>query len=152
MMTTTTHAQRARDLFHKGYNCSQSVAGAFSAELGLTEAQVLTMMSGFGAGFGRMREVCGTFSGAVFVISTLYGSSDPKRKTEIYTTIQALAEQFRARSGGSIVCRELLGLSRAEGSPVASERTAAYYQKRPCPELVAMAAELVEQYISTHPL
>ncbi len=141
------HAQRARALFYQGYNCSQSVAAAFAPELGLPEEQVLRMVSGFGAGFGRMREVCGTFSGLTFVISSLYGSADPKRKTEIYTIIQQLAEQFKAQSGGSLVCRELLGLDRAESSPVASQRTGEYYKKRPCPELVEMAAGLTERYL-----
>jgi C_GCAxxG_C_C family probable redox protein len=147
-----TKSQKATALFYQGYNCAQSVAAAFAPELGLTEQEVLRMVSGFGAGFGRMREVCGTFSGMTFVIGSLYGSDDPNKKTELYTVIQQLAEEFKARSGGSIVCRELLGLSRPEGSPVASQRTADYYKKRPCPELVAMAAELTEAYLQQHPI
>lgn len=145
------HGQRARDYFYQGYNCSQSVAAAFAPELGLPEEQILRMVSGFGAGFGRMREVCGAFSGLTFVISSLYGSADPKRKTEIYAVIQRLAERFKAGSGGSIVCGELLGLERGQGSPVASERTVGYYKKRPCPELVELAAEIAETYIREHP-
>lgn len=148
----SVHADKARALFYQGFNCSQSVAGAFAEELGLTQEQAMRMVSGFGAGFGRMREVCGTFSGVTFVISTLYGSADPGRKSEIYAIIQQLAGEFIARSGGSIVCKDLLGLKKAEGDPVASQRTAEYYQKRPCPELVAMAAELTERYLAEHPI
>lgn len=142
----------ARSYFMKGHSCCQSVAAAFCGELGLEEEQVLRMCSGFGAGFGRMREVCGTFSGITLVISALYGRSDPAGKAETYAIIQELAEQFKARSGGSIVCRELLGLKQAEGTFVPQERTADYYKKRPCPDLVEMAAELIETYISAHPL
>ena len=71
----------------------------------------------------------------------------------MYTRVQELAELYRSRNGGhSIVCRELLGLKKAEGSPQASQRTAAYYQKRPCPKLVHLAANLVEEYMASHPL
>ena len=111
------------------------------------------MSSGFGGGFGRLREVCGAFSGITFVLSTLYGSDDPAQKTATYTEVQALAAEYRRRNGkNTIVCRELLGLQKAEGSPVASPRTAEYYKKRPCPELVRMAADIMAEYIETHPL
>lgn len=145
------HGALAEQYFRQGYNCSQSVAAAFSQELGLPVETVLRMTAGFGAGMGRLREVCGAFSGAVFVLSTLYGSSDPSQKTQIYARIQELAEQFRNQNGGnSIVCRELLGLEQAEGIPHASVRTAAYYQKRPCPQLVRLSADLLADYLITH--
>ena len=48
---------------------------------------------------------------------------------------------------GSIICRELLALQEQTSSPVPEERTAEYYKKRPCAELVALSAELTEKYI-----
>lgn len=135
-----------------GHSCAQSVAAAFHEELGLSEAQVLRMMSGFGAGFGRMREVCGTFSGLTFVISALYGVETPEGKAATYALIQSLAEQFKTQSGGSIVCRELLGLERAEGISQPERRTTEYYKKRPCPALVELSAGLIEDYIAQHPV
>lgn len=146
-----TKGQQARALFMQGYNCSQSVAAVFSQELGMSEETVLCLSSGFGAGMGRLREVCGAFSGIVMVVSMLYGSADPARKTEVYTIVQELAAQCREWNG-SIVCKELLGLSKPEGSPVAGERTAEYYKKRPCAELVEQAADLLQSYIEAHPL
>lgn len=138
----------AHDYFMQGCNCSQSVTAAFAEEMGLTGEQALKMSAGFGAGFGRLREVCGAFSGLVLVIGSLYGNSDPGGKSAFYKEIQELAARYRERNGGgSIVCRELLGLARAEGSPVAEERTESYYRKRPCPELVRLAAEITEEYI-----
>ena len=137
----------------QGYNCAQAVALAYADEMHLTDAQALTLASGFGGGVGRMREVCGAFSGLVMVLGALYGSTDPAQKTAIYTEVQALAARYRAESGGnSIICRELLGLSKPEGSPVASPRTAEYYKKRPCPELVRLAADILDEYIAAHPL
>ncbi len=149
----SVHGEKAYQAFLKGYNCAQSVVVAFASEMGLTEDQALRMSAGFGGGMGRLREVCGAFSGMVFVLGALYGSTDPAQKTALYTEVQALAAQYRQENGGnSIVCRELLGLKQAEGSPVASPRTPEYYKKRPCPQLVRLAADLMEQYIDAHPL
>ena len=147
------YGDAAYEAFFKGYNCSQCVALAFAKEMKLTEEQALKMASGFGGGFGRMREVCGAFSGITLVLGVLYGSGDPARKTALYTDVQALAAEYKARNGkGSIICRELLGLKQAEGSPVASPRTAEYYKKRPCPELVRIAADIMAEYIEQHPI
>ena len=52
-------ADRAEELFRKGYNCSQSVFVAFAEELGMSEEEAARMASPFGAGFGKLREVCG---------------------------------------------------------------------------------------------
>lgn len=143
----------AYQYFMQGFNCSQSVAAAFSEELGLPEKTVLRMTAGFGAGMGRLREVCGAFSGAVFVLSCLYGSADPSQKSQLYARVQELSGQYRSQNGGnSIVCRELLGLRRAEGSPQASDRTEEYYRKRPCPQLVRLSADLLSDYLATHPI
>ena len=143
----------AYQYFMQGFNCSQSVAAAFSEVLGLPEKTVLRMTAGFGAGMGRLREVCGAFSGAVFVLSCLYGSADPSQKSQLYARVQELADQYRSQNGGdSIVCRELLGLRRAEGSPQASDRTEEYYRKRPCPQLVRLSADLLSDYLATHPI
>lgn len=145
---------KAYELFKNGYNCAQAVAGAFSDLLGMDMDTVAKLASGFGGGMGRMREVCGTFSGIVMVVSTLYGYSDPKdtaNKTEVYSRIQELAEQFR-KDNCSIICRELLGISKPENSPVPEQRTSEYYKKRPCPELCRYAADLLERYIEQHPV
>ena len=147
------YGDRAYAAFFKGYNCCQSVAVAFADEMGMTEKQALQLSAGFGGGFGRMREVCGAFSGITLVLGALYGSDDPAQKTALYTEVQALAAEYKARNGrGSIICRELLGLQAAEGSPVASPRTPEYSKKRPCPELCRMAADILAEYIAAHPI
>lgn len=153
-MSEKTRGDKAYELFMSGYNCSQAVAGAFADVLGMDMDTVAKLAGGFGGGMGRLREVCGTFSGIVMVVSVLYGYSDPNdnaTKTELYTRIQELAEQFR-RDSGSIICKELLGLSKPEGSPVPEQRTSEYYKKRPCPELCRYAADILERYIQDHPV
>lgn len=144
---------RAYELFLEGYNCTQAVTVAFAEELGLDEKTAARLSCGFGGGMGRLREVCGTFSGAVMVLSQLYGYSEPKdlaAKKELYEKIRALAAKFK-EDNGSIICRELLELERAEESAAPEPRTPEYYKKRPCPELCRSAADLLEKFIKDNP-
>jgi len=146
--------ERAYALFKDGYNCSQAVFGAFAEELGVDFDTAVKLASGFGGGIGRMREVCGTFTGLTMVASMIYGYNDPKdteTKTELYEKIRALADRFR-EDNGSIICRELLGLQQAERSAVPEARTSEYYKKRPCAELCRYAAELLEEFIENNPV
>ena len=140
--------------FLKGYNCSQSVVTAFAPQLGLTEETALRLSAGFGAGIGRMREVCGAFCGVVTVLSMVYADpADPKDKSRMYALVQEAAEQYRSRNGGSIICRELLAKAGAApaGGTAAEDRTADYYKKRPCPELCRLCADLCAEFIAAHP-
>ena len=63
-------ADKAESLFRTGYNCSQSVYAAFAEELGITVEEAAKKASPFGAGFGKLREVCGAVTGMVMVICT----------------------------------------------------------------------------------
>ena len=145
--TCGSHRERAMQLFHQGYNCSQSVFAAFSEELGLDVSTALKLSSSFGAGMGRLREVCGAVTGMFLVAGLKYGYTDPKansEKTRHYQRIQTLAKKFE-QENGSIICRELLGLDVKFDSPKPQARTKEYYKKRPCVELVGQAAQMLEE-------
>lgn len=153
MSNSGSKGELAYNNFLSGYNCTQSVAVAFAEELGLDEKTAARLSSGFGGGMGRLREVCGTFSGVVFVLSSLYGYSEPKdldAKKALYEKIRACAAKFQA-DNGSIICRVLLGLEKAEESATPASRTPEYYKKRPCPELCRYAADLLEEFIKDNP-
>ena len=102
---------------------------------------------------GRLREVCGGMTGAFAVLGLLCGYEDPtdkEGKSRHYADIRELARRFTERTGGgSIVCREILrnaGLSGESGGE-AEARTKEYYEKRPCPELVASAAYVLGEML-----
>ena len=143
------HSELARELFEKGYNCSQSIVLAFNDETGLDPETALKLASSFGGGMGKLREVCGAVSGMFIVAGILYGYSDPldqAAKTEHYERIQMLAKEFKDKNN-SIICRDLLGISVEKDSPVPEERNEEYYQRRPCTELIGQAAEILDAYI-----
>ena len=146
------HADKAVELFKKGYNCAQAVAVAFCDVTGLEEKAAAKLSSSFGGGMGRTREVCGAVSGMLFVLGYLYGYDDPEAdgvKKALYGTVQGLAAQFRERAG-SIICREILKNPPADPSPTARDEE--FYRMRPCDRMVYNAAEILEQYIQEHPL
>jgi len=146
------HSEIAIAYFKEGYNCAQSVFIAFREEYDMDLEMALRISSSFGAGMGRLREVCGAVTGMFMVAGMIYGYTDPKdhtSKTEHYKRIQYLANEFEEKNQ-SIICRELLGLGAGKDSPLPELRTAQYYEKRPCKELVGMAADIMEQYIKEH--
>ena len=146
-----SRAEHAAELFNNGYNCAQAVAMAFADLIGMEEKQVALMVSGFGGGMGRMREVCGAVSGMFFITSTLYGYDEPNQEQQMatYALIQQLGGQFKEKAG-SIICREIL--NNPPSDPAPTPRTAEYYAKRPCARMVYWAAEILEGYIAEHPL
>ena len=147
------YAKKAMDLFKEGYNCSQAVFLAFEDKYNIDRTTALKLSSSLGGGMGRLREVCGAVSGMFLVAGVLYGYDDPKdydKKTDHYARIQQLAKEFETQNG-SIICRELLGLGTEKEGPTPDRRTDEYYKKRPCAELVGIAAAIMEQYILEYP-
>lgn len=149
MINITEKGVRAKELFLSGYNCAQAVAGAFAEDMEMPLETVLRIAMPFGGGMGRLREVCGAFSGIVFVVGQLYGDAEPQspNKAAVYAAVQSMSEKFKAEMG-SIICREILGLDKDSGTdPHPSKRTEEYYHKRPCAEVCALAASILEGYI-----
>ena len=140
---------KSEELFRKGYNCSQSVFAAFADVLGMTVEEAAKIASPFGAGFGKLREVCGAVSGMTLLAGYLKGYDDPadyESKKELYRLIQRMCADFE-ESRGTIICRELLGLKKGEDLGEPSVRTEEYYQSRPCIGACRTAAEIAERYL-----
>ena len=146
-----TKREIGENYFKQGYNCSQSVVLTFIDEIGLDKEKALMISSSFGGGMGRQREVCGAVSGMLIVLGAIkgyYKVDNHTEKAEYYALIQNLCNKFK-EINGSIVCRELLGLS-APSNPTPEKRTDAYYKKRPCASLVGDAVEILEEYLENN--
>ncbi|MCQ2342337.1 MAG: C-GCAxxG-C-C family protein [Paludibacteraceae bacterium] len=151
-MSAEEIAQRqaiARELFHAGYNCSQSVFASCADLFGITDRELaLKMSASFGGGIGRMRLTCGAACG-MFMLEGLHSGSatphDAEGKRNNYARVQALAEAFK-QENGALECAVLSGM--APNGPTPEARTEAYYHKRPCEDLVASAVGIFLQQIS----
>ena len=144
-----TRKEMAMQNFLEGYNCTQSIIRAFEDMLTVDVETALSIASPFGGGMGRLREVCGSVSGMFMVLGYLKGYNDPKDyegKKDLYAHVQELAKRFEEKNG-SIVCRDLLGLSVQKEDALPTPRTEEYYKKRPCKEIIGSAAEILEEYL-----
>ncbi len=143
------HAEEARRLFLEGYNCAQAVFCAFRDLTGLELDEAARLSSSFGGGMGRLREVCGTVSGALLALGMLQGYDDPKdpqKKKAHYALVQEYARRFREKNG-TIVCRELLKDVPVTPGGVPEERTPEFYARRPCLRLAGEAAAILDEML-----
>lgn len=146
-----THSQLAKKNFESGCNCAQAVLLAFSDLTGLDEGTAMKLSASFGGGMGKLREVCGAVSGAFMAAGMIYADDHiptQEAKAAHYEKIRNLATRFKEENG-SYLCRELL-----DGVPVSKdaapeERTEQYYKKRPCGELCAIAAQLLDDLLAS---
>ncbi len=141
--------ERAKEYFLQGYACSQAVALAFADLTDMEEGQIAKITLPFGGGVGRLRLTCGCISGLATVVGLLFAEEEntPENKKKTYAIVQELCEKFKAEYG-SLLCGELL----AGSIPVvvggeAEPRTQEYYKKRPCAEMVAFTAKILEEYL-----
>lgn len=146
------HSVYAAELFCKDYNCAQAIMVAFCDVTGLEPDVAARLASSFGGGMGRMREVCGAVSGMLMVAGYLYGydaPDDDEVKKAHYQLVQDLAGKFREEVG-SIICREIL--KNPPSDPTPTPRTEEFYKTRPCAHMVAVAARILDEYITEHPI
>ena len=142
----------AKNYFMQGYNCAQSVFLAFAEDEGFDKDTALKIASSFGGGLGAQREVCGAVSGMCMALGLKRGYNSAKdyaAKQKHYLAVQEICAEFKKQNGSS-VCRELLGLDKNNLPLKPEQRTEGYYKKRPCAELVAMAAEILENYLKNN--
>ncbi len=135
--------------FEAGCGCAQAVFVAYAPDLGMDRETAMKISASFGSGMGRMREVCGCCSAMFLVAGMLTGATDPAdraAKTRNYEVVRHLADRFREKTG-SIICREMLaGIYVAnDGTAVPEERTEEFYKRRPCRELVRLAATIIAE-------
>lgn len=143
-------ADKAKQMFLEGYNCSQAVVGAFADLFGYDNVTAMKFAEGLGGGMGRLRLTCGAVAAMATLASMKMSSGQPddlKLRGEIYAVIQKMAGEFK-ENNGSVICAELLGAALPkDDSPTPEARTPDYYKRRPCADKIYQCALLVEKYL-----
>ena len=144
-----SRVEDAVKMFKDGYTCSQSVFVTYADLFEIDKETALKLSMPFGAGFGKLREVCGVVSGMTMLAGLKTGTadvSDREGKMKNYHMVQDMAAEFEKKNG-TIICRELLQIEKGEDLPEPAVRTEEYYKSRPCARLVGEAAEIVENCV-----
>ena len=148
-----SRTEQAVALFKEGYNCSQAVFAAYADLFGIDRTTALRLSASFGAGIGRLREVCGAACGMFLVAGMLTGSTegpDQTAKKKNYEVVQLLAKEYQKKNSGTYICKEILanfGKQVTVGDTTPEARTDEYYKKRPCVLKIREAAEIVERVL-----
>ena len=146
-----TKSQMAEKTLLAGYNCAQSVLGAYGPALGLDREMSLKVATGFGAGMARRGEVCGAVTGGILVLGLKYGRGgrqDRSATEETYRKTQELMSRFEERHG-SCLCRVLLN-----GCDLRTAQGQAYFKEndllhKTCVGCVRSVVEILAQIVET---
>ncbi len=146
------HVDKAEALFRSGYNCAQSVVGAYADLFDMEPETAMRFAEGLGGGLGRMRLTCGAVSGMALVAGMVLSSGKPNDldgRGNVYEKVQQMANLFKERNG-SLICKELLGETLPkEKSARPQERNEQFYKERPCLNYVRQCAEIIEQMLGS---
>lgn len=135
----------SEDIFHNGFNCSQSVLGVFADDYDLEQETAFKMTCGLGGGC-RRGEICGTVSAGVLVVGLKHGNGSAEETAEKETCNIKTAEfvdTFKAENG-AIVCRELLGVDISDEEAFAAAQEQGGFEEQ-CRGYVKSAVEILER-------
>ena len=134
----TEYGKRAGELYASGYNCAQSVSGAFAEKCGISLDTMTKLASSFGGGIAGRREMCGAVSGMLFVIGHERGyalAENPEQKQAHYAFSRAVMAKFEERLG-TVICRERLEMNKTGANEVHT-----------CREVCEIAADIVAEVL-----
>lgn len=127
MENESVRAEKAVE-YKKRCNCAQAVLLAFQPESGKSEAELMALGSGFGAGMGCMEATCGALCGAVMALGLINQSETPSARIA-----GKMLQEFQKKAGATI-CGELKGIR--TGKAICS-----------CEDCVRIAAAALEKHI-----
>lgn len=146
-----THKERAEQLLHQQYHCSQALFGAFAADLGLDLKTALKISTCFGGGM-RQGGICGCISAALLVLGMALGFYDSHdRELEVYGNkkTEEFIRLFAERMNGAVNCRDILGKDISKPEEMAIIRKEGLILQK-CPKAISISIELLEEMLDDH--
>ncbi len=132
--------------FLEGYNCAQSVLMAYSDICNIDITIAKKIAAPFGAGMGRMKEVCGACTAMYmisgFCVSNVKNPNDEIAKTNNYLSVQRMSNEFK-KTYGSIICSKLLKIKNFSKDKISTKHNFHLISERTCVYFVVEAAEIV---------
>ncbi|MBD5462756.1 MAG: EAL domain-containing protein [Lachnospiraceae bacterium] len=146
-----THKERADQLLHQQYHCSQALFGAFAQDLGIDLKTALKISTCFGGGM-RQGGTCGCITAAMLVLGMALGFHDSlDRELEVYGNKKTteFIHLFMERMDGMVNCRDILGKDISKPEELALIRKEGLiFQK--CPRAINISIEILEDMLADH--
>ena len=146
-----THREKAEQLLHQQYHCSQALFGAFAEEFGMDLKMALKLSTCFGGGM-RQGGVCGCITASLMVLGIALGFYDSQdRELELYGNKKTdeFIKLFTERMDGAINCRDILGNDISKPEEMAVIRQEGLILKR-CPRALNVSIEILEKMLEEY--
>ena len=146
-----THKEKAEQLLHQQYHCSQALFGAFSDELGVDLKTAFKISTCFGGGM-RQGGICGCVTASLLVLGMALGFYDPQdREREVYGNkkTEEFIQRFTEKMDGVVNCRDILGqdISKPEGMAAIRKEGLILHK---CPKIINISIEILEDMLAEH--
>lgn len=146
-----THKEKAEQLLHQQYHCSQALFGAFASDFGLDLKTAFKISTCFGGGM-RQGGVCGCITASLLVLGMGLGFYDAQdREREVYGNKKTdeFIKRFTEQMGGAINCRDILGKDISKPEGMASIRKEGLILQK-CPRALNISIEILEDMLEKH--
>lgn len=146
-----THKEKAYELLHQQYHCSQALFGAFAGDFGLDLKTAFKISTCFGGGM-RQGGTCGCITASLLVLGMALGFYDSQDKEkEVYGNkkTEEFIRRFTERMKGVIYCRDILGKDISKPNEMADIRKEGLILKK-CPDAINISIEILEDMLSEY--
>lgn len=146
-----THKEKAEQLLHQKYHCSQALFGAFAEDFGLDLKTAFKISTCFGGGM-RQGETCGCITAALLVLGMalgFYDSQDTEREIYGNKKTEEFIRLFTERMGGDTDCRDILGKDISKPEEMAVIRKEGLILQQ-CPRAINNSIEILEDMLADY--
>lgn len=146
-----THKEKAEQLLHQQYHCSQAVFGAFADDFGLDLKTAFKISTCFGGGM-RQGGTCGCITASLLVLGMALGFYDSQDKEqEVYGNkkTEEFMRRFAERMNGDVDCRDILGKDISKPQEMAEIRKEGLILQK-CPRAINISIEILEDMLADY--
>ncbi len=143
-----THKEKAEQLLHQQYHCSQALFGAFAGDFGLDLKTAFKISTCFGGGM-RQGGICGCITASLLVLGMALGFYDSQdRELELYGNkkTEEFIRLFTERMEGAVNCRDILGKDISVPEEMAAIRKEGLILAK-CPQALDTSIEILEDML-----
>lgn len=146
-----THQEKAEQLLHQQYHCSQALFGAFAEDFGMDLKMALKISTCFGGGM-HQGGVCGCITASLMVLGIALGFYDSQdRQMEVYGNKKTdeFIKLFTEKMGGATNCRDILGKDISKPEEMAAVRQEGLILER-CPKALNTSIGILEKMLEEY--
>ncbi len=146
-----THKEKAEQLLHQKYHCSQALFGAFASDFEMDLKTAFKISTCFGGGM-RQGGVCGCITASLLVLGMalgFYDSQDTEREVYGNKKTDEFIKRFTEAMDGVTLCRDILGKDISKPEEMAIIRKEGLILQK-CPRAINISIEILEDMLAEY--